>query len=546
MRSFRISIALLIVLCVASFAWADEEISGTFKITENGKLVGAEKFTITFESDGRVTSSSHGTVRQDKTEAKDYTRLVLRTLDGPIHTYQREVFVSQLPQGLFATYNGDELLIETREGPRKKETRLNITPSTMLVDVGVWHHLHFLIHRYSHRTGGQQRFATVVASELRIADPVYVKQIGREAVSLENGYFMANKYFVNRGDVGIIVWADTKGRILRIESPMQGYAAELAKYDGERAPEVQPVRTLGENVLNEAVNLDSQTEQLGGLLTKPRGIEARLPALIFLSDAGPHDRDGNSLSGNVNVRTGEWLDRISESGFAVLRLDDRGVGESAGDFARNSLSVQALDATAQIEFLKKRDDIDPDRIGIIGHGEGANVAIMVAAKRPDVKAVVLLSPSDVPLSDLAVEQIKHRIKIENRPQAGSWERHPVISLMRIAREQPDREFFVYGGHSVYLDVYREWFGMTPIEDLKKSSARILHIHPDKDLQVFPQHADAFVAAFKGTDRYTFKGFKGLNHFFLPSEGTIGEYADPSLEVEQSFVDYVIGWMKATL
>ncbi len=93
----RLLVALLITVLSVGIAFAGDEISGTFKITANGKLIGAEKFTITFESDGRITANSHGTSRQDTSEAKDYTRLTMRALSGPIHTYQREIYVSQSP-----------------------------------------------------------------------------------------------------------------------------------------------------------------------------------------------------------------------------------------------------------------------------------------------------------------------------------------------------------------------------------------------------------------------------------------------------------------
>jgi len=267
---------------------------------------------------------------------------------------------------------------------------------------------------------------------------------------------------------------------------------------------------------------------------------------VFLSDSGPHDRDGNSAVGGINIGTGEMLDALSTSGFAVLRLDDRGVGESGGDVARNSLSIQALDAIAQIDFLRSRPDIDAERIALLGHGEGANVAIMVAAKRPDLKALILLAPSDVPLSQLSEEQIKHRVQLENRNDPGAWERHPIIRLMRIAQKEPNREFLVFGGRSVYLDIYREWFAMQPVENLKKSQGKILHLQSDKDLQVFPRHANGFRKALGGDSRYSFKSFAGLNHFFKPSHGTIGEYADPTLKVDPKFVAYLIGWLKANL
>ncbi|HPQ67798.1 MAG TPA: alpha/beta hydrolase [bacterium] len=547
MRTTITIMMTIIALLFATAALAADEISGTFQIKENDKVIGAEKFSITFEDDGRVVTESQGTLKQGEDEEyKDYSRLQMRGLSGPAHNYQREILLNNLPRELGLTYESDEMLIEVREGVTKKDKRLRVTPATLILDIGIWHHYHLLIHRYSHRTGGEQSFMAVIPSELRLVEDVKIRHLGWEAVALENGYFMAHRYFVDRSDMGLIIWADKQGQILKIEVPMLNLIIERTKYDGERASEVNPVKVIGGDLITEAVTFDSGGASLAGVVTKPKSLEGRLPAILFLSTAGPQDRDGNSPIANVNIGTQKMMDAVSKAGFLVLRLDDRGVGESQGDIARASLSVQALDAVAALEFLKQRADVDPARLAIVGHGEGANVAIMVAAKRPDLKALALLAPCDVPLAQLAEEQIKHRLELDGNTDPEAWHRNPIAVLMSRAKTQPDLEFTVMGGRSVYLDVYREWFDMQPVEDLKKSTAKILHVQPGKDLQVFAQHAEGFRKALGGQANYTFKNFPRLNHFFKPSRGTVAEYSDPSLEVAPEFIQYLTTWLRANL
>ncbi len=536
--------ALALALLAARAGWA-EEFSGSYQMTENGKTAGAEKFTISFESDGRVVCESQGAIKQGQAEASDYSRLVMRTLSGPVHTYQREAVVDKLPHALTATNENGTLHIERHEGPHKKDHPLSISPATLVVDVGVWHHLHLLIRRYSHRLGGEQKFTIVIPSELRIVDGVSLRLIGREPVALQNGWFMANKYFFNRIDIGMIIWADSKGQIIKIESPMQGYVVELVKYAGERATAAGPPRRVSGDVNYEAVEIPGDGLKLTGVLTKPRNLQARLPGVAFLADGGRIDRDGNALALNVNIGTGETLDTVSQGGCVVLRVDARGVGGSEGDLAAVTLSQRERDAEAMLDYLKQRPDVDPNRLAIVGMGEGANVAIMTAAARPDVKAVVLLSPSDAPLSQLAEEQMKSRVALEGG-EPDSWKTMTVANLLRMAREKPEQKTFLLAGRLVYLDVYREWFKMRPVDDLKKSAARILHVQASKDLQVFPRFADGFRQAFVGDKRYTFKMFDGLNHFYKPSHGTIGEYVDPAAQVDPAFVAYLSDWLKANL
>ena len=535
------------LLALAGPALAEQEITGTYRVSEGGQVIGAERYSLTIGDDGQVQSESQGSTKRDESVIQEYTRLTMREIGGPVQAYQREVVVNRLPSGLAATYNNGELLIELREGAKKRERRMNISGTTLPLDVGVWHHYHFLIHRYAMRQGGEQQFTVVVPSELRIIDQVRVTRLGYEAVALPNGYFMAHRYFIDRGDMGVTVWADKRGQIIKIDVPMLTMTIEAEKYNGERAAEANPVQTIGGDLTAEKATVVSSGQvELNGVITKPRGLAGRLPALLFLSPAGPQDRDGNALTAPVNIGTQTMMDGISKRGFLVLRLDDRGVGESQGDVARTALSIEVQDAEAAIAFLQKRPDVDPARIGIVGHGEGANVALMVAAKRNDLKALVLLAPSDVPFSDLAVEQIKHRLKLEGNTDPEAWRANPVAQVMDQARRQPNLQFTMLGGKPVYLQVYREWFNMKPLDDVKKVQAKILHVQGGLDLQVFPQHAEGFQRVLQGAANYTFKLFPKLNHFFKPSRGSLAEYSDPNLKVDPEFIKYVSDWLRASL
>ena len=548
MRATLSILILIILTCLwAGPVMANHEISGTFKITESGKVIGAEKYTIVIDENGQVTTESQGTVRRDETVFKDYSRLVLRSHSGPIHSYQREVLVNQIPRSLAASYAAGELKIEVSEGARRQHKVVQVTPGTIVTDVGIWHHLHLLVHRYSLRVGGEQTFLLVIPSELRVVEKATLTHQGWEAVSLPGGYFMAHRYFFDRGDVGMTIWADKQGQILKIDAPLLDMVIETEKYEGERATEVDPVQNLrGDLTVEEVVLQGYDQVEMRGLITKPKGLPGRLPTLLFLSTSGPQDRDGNSPTANINIGTRRMMDEISKSGFLVLRLDDRGVGQSQGDVAQASLSAQAADAVKAIEFLKQRGDVDPNRIGLFGHGEGANVAIRLAAEQTGLKTVVLLAPCDVPFSDLAIEQIKHRLKLEGVTDPEAWKKQMVATILRRAQEEADTEFIVIGGRGVYLDLYREWFAMQPVENMKKVKAKILHVQGGLDLQVFPHHADGFREAMGNNQSYTFKLFSKLNHFFKPSRGTIAEYSDPSLEVDGNFIKYVITWLKANL
>ena len=75
-------------------------------------------------------------------------------------------------------------------------------------------------------------------------------------------------------------------------------------------------------------------------------------------------------------------DFLTRKGIAVLRVDDRGAGKSTGDFAASTSADFATDVEAGIAYLKSRPDVDPKRIGLMGHSEGGLIAPMVAGATP--------------------------------------------------------------------------------------------------------------------------------------------------------------------
>ncbi|UOG75501.1 alpha/beta hydrolase [Hymenobacter tibetensis] len=115
--------------------------------------------------------------------------------------------------------------------------------------------------------------------------------------------------------------------------------------------------------------------RLSGTLTVPAG-PGPFPAVVLLSDSGPQDRD----AGEQEYRMFSILaDYLTRRGTAVLRFDDRGVGKSQGSYFNTTTIDMVSDAQAAMSFLRTRDLINPQEIGFIGHGEGANVALLAAA-----------------------------------------------------------------------------------------------------------------------------------------------------------------------
>ena len=65
--------------------------------------------------------------------------------------------------------------------------------------------------------------------------------------------------------------------------------------------------------------------------------------------------------------------------MAVLRFDERGVGEAGDAFEGTTSHDFALDVEAALAYLRTRPEVDAGRLGLAGHGEGSMIAGMIAA-----------------------------------------------------------------------------------------------------------------------------------------------------------------------
>ncbi len=122
----------------------------------------------------------------------------------------------------------------------------------------------------------------------------------------------------------------------------------------------------------------------------------RWPAALLLPSFLPRDRDGRfdrerhpgwfapPADGRSRRPGPDWPRALAARGVASLRYDKRGCGRSGGDWAAAGLFTLVDDARDAMAVLRGHAEIDPARIGVVGHGEGAWLAFSLAAADPAV------------------------------------------------------------------------------------------------------------------------------------------------------------------
>lgn len=133
--------------------------------------------------------------------------------------------------------------------------------------------------------------------------------------------------------------------------------------------------------MEEKVTIPSDGIALSGVLHLPPGREdgARVPAFIVL-----HGFIGSKDESHAEIQAR----MLQDWGYAALRFDFRGCGESGGARGHVLCMDQVADTKNALSWLASRPEIDPARIALIGHSFGAAVAVYAGGTDPRVAAVV--------------------------------------------------------------------------------------------------------------------------------------------------------------
>ena len=170
---------------------------------------------------------------------------------------------------------------------------------------------------------------------------------------------------------------------------------------------------------------------LAGSLTTPKS-GGPFPAVLLIngSSANATNRDYGARKSYLVLS-----DYLTRRGIAVLRVDDRGTGKSTGSKLQSTVLALSGDAVAGVEFLKQRKEIDPKRIGVLGHSFGGKTAGLAASRSVDIAFVVTLAGAHAVRRDRSGPQPVGRADWENRLDAaaqGAWIQATATNMTEVA------------------------------------------------------------------------------------------------------------------
>lgn len=305
-------------------------------------------------------------------------------------------------------------------------------------------------------------------------------------------------------------------------------------------------------------NLKQPDDHLAGTLTLPPG-GGPFPAVLLITGSGRQDRDETLFDHKPFL---VLADALTRQGVAVLRIDDRGVGGSSHGPQNATSADFATDVEAGLAWLRRQKDIDPKRIGLLGHSEGAVIATMVARKDPAVDFVVLWAGPGVSGKHILVEQARAlSLSLGASPEAAQ----KVAEIQREIMEAVMAEPTVDGLRSSLGKItssrgtppisqetagqlnspwYRYFVAFDPAHALRKIQVPVLALLGGKDVQVTAaQNAPALRTALRHNRHATVEVVPGLNHLFQTAlTGAPDEYGKIEETISPAALARMTGWI----
>jgi pimeloyl-ACP methyl ester carboxylesterase len=285
------------------------------------------------------------------------------------------------------------------------------------------------------------------------------------------------------GDMPISVWTDSNGVLLRMSVPAQ--MLELARDDIASAA----ARTTAFAIPgDETVHIPAAGFNLAGSLTTPTKVKGPPPVVILVGGVTVADRD--SIIDGVPV-LGRLAASLADAGFAVVRYDRRGVGQSGGRAETATINDYAEDVRAVLTWIEKeRKDLDRRRIAVVGHSEGAWVALRAAERDNRIDAVALLDAASVPGAELVLEQ--QRLALERAKTPEAEQREKIELQQRINAAALKGEGWDGIPESVRTLADTPWFqsflAFDPADVIRDVRQALLIVRGDTNDRLGPQHA----------------------------------------------------------
>lgn len=281
---------------------------------------------------------------------------------------------------------------------------------------------------------------------------------------------------------------------------------------------------------------------LAGEVTIPTEGTGPWPGVVWIAGTGREDRHGFAGPPPVDLGGHEITDALANAGFVVLRFDERGRGRSEPGSV--SFEGQVEDARRATRTLLVQEEVDPDRIVVIGHGEGGWRALMASRSAGSgLAGVGLLGSPGRRYREVFLDQAKATLRDvppQVREDARRQQRAMLEAIEGGGKLPPELE-----AEATWI---REIFAVDPARLVSHVGAPLFLAQGGKDFEVDPRKdvAALLKAAKAAKKKYRVARYPELDHLFKfePGSSSPERYLQEERPVDGVFIKDLINWAKS--
>ena len=509
-------------------------------MTLGGVRVGTERVTVSRSAGGWLISATGQLAAPFNLQTNKFE--VRYATDWHPQSLTIDARLNNFPLTLATTFGLTTATSDLVQGGRKSSATHTVSPRTIVLPSNFFAAYEAMAARLGTATVGA-RLPVFVVPSAEIG--AVVDRITPRFITTPDGDVDVREFDVTlgtpSGPLAVQVWTDAHNRLARVFVPAAGVAAVREDLATVMARE-EKVRNPGDD----EVLIPGNGFNMAGTITKPAVSRTKPPVVVLIPGAGPEDRDYSAFGVAI---FGRLAGALADAGYFVVRYDKRGVGQSGGRVESARLSDYADDVKRVVQWVRRRDDVDRDRIAAIGYDEGAAVALAAADLEGRIRAVALLAATSQTGYQATLAEQERQLARSTVSEVDKEERRAIQRRMLEAartgsgweavpdeiRKQADTAWF------------RSWIEFDPARALSRIDEPILIVHGELDRQIPPAEATRLEGvALEKKNRPVVKVIvPGVNHLLVPATtGEIDEYAKlDTRALSAQVVEALIGWLR---
>ena len=538
----RILVPLVLAACLGIVGARAQ----SYAIRQAGSGLGTFELQLARSAAGAVSTSS-----LRLTGLADLTDRLVAGPDGYARSYHLEGTAHGVKLSIDVAFQAHQAAFVIVQGGDRHSLQVPLPGPVVVIDNSMLDGWQIVASQLDPHDARPQRFDVLVPQVARTGTVAFTAagpgtvEVGGSAVTAQR--FDATLDVAGQ-KVGLVLWLDADGGIIAFAQPVidlryeletaasrSAAAAQEADAQAARAALEQHLAAQRSCFSEQEVQVQSTGATLAGTLTVPRTRASRgAPALLLIPGSGAVDRNGDAPPLITNDMYRQLAYDLGCEGYAVLRIDKLGIGASTGDGNAVTLATYAQNAADWVSLLRSRADIDPRRIGLIGHSEGGLVALYTAANGyVDPATVVLLASPGVPLGQIVVDQLVRQARRNGAStaevaateaqarQAMDAIRASSGTRLTLSGDLAQNPIAAAFAHAAGL--LRSEIDVDPAQLAARVRAPMAIVQGGKDIQVLPPNGEALAHA---APHATYLLFPDLEHDLYEASGPAAASATP--------------------